>query len=228
MKKTNLSMFIIFLVCTGLSGCALKKKAEEKETFKPAEPVVLKIPKEDDGAIFQQHMNVGLFDDINAKTVGDLVTIVINENSNASSSANTSATKDNSVDLPSPKLAGDTVKKDGKEILNNELEGGRDFNGQGTSAQSSTFTASISVTVAKVLPNRNLVIRGEKLVNLNQSEEFIRFSGIIRPQDIRQDNTIDSTRVANLHVTYSGQGTISDANTMGALGRFFQGKTWPY
>jgi len=211
-----------------LASCSLVAKKEEKESFKPSEPIVIKLPKDDNGAIFRPEMNVGLFDDNNARNVGDVLTIVLSESTNASSTANTSATKDQKVDLPSPKLAGDKVTKDGKEILNNELDAGREFNGQGTSAQNSSFSGTISVTVAKVLPNFNLVVRGEKLVRLNQAEEFIRFSGIVRPQDITPDNSVESKRIANVHVTYAGNGTISAANSMGALGRFFQGKAWPY
>ncbi len=227
MKKLAQTLFI-FLVVSAVSACSLVKKEKQEESYKPTPPVVIKLPKEDNGAIFRPEMNVGLFDDNNARNIGDVLTIVLNENTNASSSANTSATKDQKVDLPSPKLAGDTVTKNGKEILNNEVEAGREFNGQGTSAQNSSFSGTLSVTVAKVLPNRNLIIRGEKLVRLNQTEEFIRFSGIVRPQDIKPDNTVESNRVANVHVMYAGSGAISAANSMGALGRFFQGKAWPY
>lgn len=227
MKKLIKTGFIFFLMSV-MSACSLVKNKIEHETFKPTPPVVIKLPKDDNGAIFRPEMNVGLFDDNNARNIGDILTIVLNENTNASSSANTSATKDQKVDLPSPKLAGDKVTKDGKEILNNEIEAGREFNGQGASAQNSSFSGTISVTVAKVLPNRNLVIRGEKLVRLNQAEEFIRFSGIVRPQDIKPNNTVESNQVANVHVMYAGNGAISAANSMGALGRFFQGKAWPY
>jgi len=221
---------IIALVMTVLSGCSLlKKKVPEKNEYAPAEPVVNNPPSDDDsGAIYQKHIIAGLFDDLNARNIGDVLTILITENTNASLNANTNATKDNKVDLPSPKLAGDVVTKKGKEILNNEFNGDREFNGQGSSQQNSNMSGTITVTVAKVLPNRNLVIKGEKLVTLNQAEEFIRFSGIVRPQDINPDNTVESVRVANVKIIYSGDGTISDANRMGTLGRFFQGKAWPY
>jgi len=222
------NFILVMLISFSLLSCALTKKKETKESFKPTEPVVIQIPKEDNGAIFRPEMNVGLFDDNNARNIGDILTIVLSESTNASSTANTSATKDQKVDLPSPKLAGDKVTKNGKEILNNEVDAGREFNGQGTSAQNSSFSGTISVTVSKVLPNFNLVVRGEKLVRLNQAEEFIRFSGIVRPQDISPDNMVESKRIANVNVTYAGDGTISAANSMGALGRFFQGKSWPY
>ena len=63
---------------------------------------------------------------------------------------------------------------------------------------------------------------------LNQSEEFIRLTGIIRPQDIRPDNTIDSYRVADVKLAYSGDGALNAANNMGPLAKFFQSGIWPY
>lgn len=92
----------------------------------------------------------------------------------------------------------------------------------------SSLNGKISVTVADVLPNNNLIVRGEKMMLLNQSDEYVRFVGIVRPQDIKQDNTIDSTRIANVHMAYGGQGSLSAANKMGPLGRFFQSQAWPY
>ena len=212
-----------------LSGCLkpinIKKTADD---FKPIKQQVLNIQRRDNGAIYQQGMRVGLFEDTTAKYIGDVLTIVLIENTNASATSNTNSSKDNKVDLPGPTLAGQKVTKDGVEILTNKFSGEREFSGQGTSAMNSSFNGKISVTVASVLPNRNLVVRGEKMMMLNQSDEYVRFIGIVRPQDIKQDNSIDSTRVANVHMAYGGQGDLSSANKMGPLGRFFQSQAWPY
>lgn len=223
--------FIIVLLCSSfvLSGClkpiGIKKKPK---SFKPPEQRALNIQRKDNGAIYQQGMRVGLFEDTTAKYVGDILTIVLIENTNASATSNTNSSKDNKVELPGPTLSGSTVTKDGVEILSNQLNGEREFSGQGTSAMNSSLNGKISVTVAGVLPNRNLVVRGEKLMLLNQSDEYVRFIGVVRPQDIAQDNTINSTRVANVHMAYGGQGDLSQANQMGQLGKFFQSQAWPY
>ena len=212
-----------------LSGCLkpinIKKTPDD---FKPIKQQVLNVQRKDNGSIYQHGMRVGLFDDTTAKYVGDVLTIVLIENTNASATSNTNSSKDNKVDLPGPTLAGQKVTKEGVEILQNKFSGEREFSGQGTSAMNSSFNGKISVTVANVLPNRNLVVRGEKMMMLNQSDEYVRFIGIVRPQDIKQDNSIDSTRVANVHMAYGGQGDLSAANKMGALGRFFQSQAWPY
>lgn len=222
--------YIIVLVCFSffLSGC-LKPINIKKEIdgFKAAKQT-FKIPRKDNGAIYQSGMRIGLFEDRTAKYIGDVLTVVLIENTNASATSNTNSSKDNKVDLPGPTLAGNKVTKDGVEILQNKFSGEREFSGQGTSAMNSSFNGKISVTVSKVLPNQNLVVRGEKMMALNQSDEYVRFIGIVRPQDIEQDNTIKSTRVANVHMAYGGQGDLSNANKMGPLGRFFQSQAWPY
>jgi len=196
--------------------------------FEPAEPVVNYVPKMDNGSIYQKGMSVGLFDAVTARRIGDIVTIVLKESTNSSSSSNTSATKDQTVDLQSPTLAGAPVIVDGKEVLLNEIEAGREFSGQGNSAKNSNLSGHITVTVAEVQSNGNLIIAGQKSMLLNQSEEFIRLTGTIRPQDIRPDNTIDSFRVANVMVAYSGDGALASANNMGPLAKFFQSGIWPY
>jgi len=228
MKKIN---FIISLLGLSLmlSGCLkpinIKKSSAD---FQPAKQRALKIHHKDNGAIYQRGMHVGLFEDTTARRVGDILTVILIENLNSSSTSNTNSSKDNKVELPGPTLAGQKIKKEGVDILANDFTGEREFSGQGTSAMNSSLSGKISVTVADVLANKNLVVRGEKMMMLNQSDEFVRFIGIVRPQDIAQDNTIKSTRVANAHVAYAGQGDLSQANKMGPLGRFFQSQAWPY
>jgi flagellar L-ring protein precursor FlgH len=223
-------MYVLLIgVSAMLSGC-LKPLNVKKEpvSFAPVKQTTTRISRKDNGAIYQEGMRVGLYADLTARYVGDVLTIELIESTNASSTSNTNSSKDNKVELPGPTLAGNKVTKDGVEILDNKFKGEREFNGQGTSAMSSSFNGKISVTVAEVLPNQNLIVRGEKMTLLNQADEYIRFIGIVRPQDISQDNVVKSTRVANVQVAYSGQGTLSEANQVGPLGRFFQSQAWPY
>ena len=228
MNKINIVVSLVGLSIV-LSGCLkpinIRKASSD---FKPEKQRVLKIRRKDNGAIYQSGMRVGLFEDTTAKYAGDVLTVVLVENINSSATSNTNSSKDNKVELPGPTLAGQKIKKEGVDILANDFNGEREFSGQGTSAMNSGLNGKISVTVADVLPNRNLVVRGEKMMMLNQSDEFVRFIGIVRPQDIAQDNTVQSTRVANAHIAYSGQGDLSQANKMGPLGRFFQSQAWPY
>ena len=226
----NLKTIILLTIFSvSLSGCLKPLKIKKSDTsFNPIKQRAVNISRKDNGAIYQQGMRVGLFEDTTAKYIGDVLTVILIENTNSSATSNTNSSKDNKVELPGPTLAGQDVKKDGVDILENKISGEREFSGQGTSAMNSSLNGKISVTVADVLPNRNLVVRGEKMMMLNQSDEFIRFIGIVRPQDIEQDNTIKSTRIANVNLAYGGQGDLSQANKMGPLGRFFQSQAWPY
>jgi hypothetical protein len=90
---------------------------------------------------------------------------------------------------------------------------------QGT--QGNTLTGSITVTVAEVLPNGIIAVRGEKWMTLNTGEELVRIAGMVRADDIATDNTVPSTRVADARITYSGTGSFADASQPGWLDRFF-------
>lgn len=81
--------------------------------------------------------------------------------------------------------------------------------------------------VLRVLPNGNLMIRGEKWLTLNKGDEYIRLTGIIRPQDITSSNTITSHKVANARIQYSGTGTFAEVNEQGFLSKFFNSSWWP-
>ena len=224
--KHIITLIAVSVLLTGCLKPLVIKKTDNK--FAAKRPLPVQTKRKDNGAIYQQGMRVGLFSDTTAKYIGDVLTINLVEKTNANASSNTTSSKENTVELPGPTLAGKPVTKDGVDILNNSFEGERDFNGEGSSTMNSNFTGKISVTVADVLPNNNLVVRGEKLMMLNQSDEYVRFIGIVRTQDIGQDNTIESTRVANVHMAYGGQGDLASANKLGSLGRFFQSQAWPY
>lgn len=226
----NSRMILMFAGCLLLAnGCTfVPKKTAEEKSYEPAEPVVVNVPRKDNGAIYQPGMRVSLFENPTASRVGDILTIRLEEQTSATASSSTSSTKDQQVGMPGPELAGDQVTQNGKPILQNNLDANRQFSGQGDSDMSSSFEGTLSVTVHKVLANGNMVVRGQKVLLLNQSDEYIRFMGIVRPQDVEPDNTVSSHRVADVRVAYSGEGFIASANSMGPLARFFQGPTWPY
>ena len=83
------------------------------------------------------------------------------------------------------------------------------------------------MTVVNVLPNNNLIIRGEKWLTLNAGDEYIRLTGIIRPEDISPGNQIESSKIANARIQYSGTGSFSEAQQQGWLTRFFNSSWWP-
>lgn len=209
-----------------LSGCATMQIGPRPGEYAPTPAPVYAPQAASSGAIYQPARGLSLFDDVKARRIGDTVTIRLAERTQASKSASTDAKKDSTIDTGLPIIAGGPITLNGDEILNNEWQTTQDFAGEGNSSQSNRLDGNITVTVADVYPNGNLLVRGEKWLTLNQGEEFVQISGIVRPVDIGPDNSVPSFKVADARITYSGSGTLADSNRPGLLARFFM-KLWP-
>lgn len=216
-----------FLLAAGiaLQGCSAVVGVQPGE-YPPAPPHAPVATGPADGAVYQSATAVALFDDVKAQRIGDTITVVLNERMQASKNATTDATKTSSFDSGSPILGGTIPTYNGDRILENSWETDQSFQGEGSSSQSNRLDGSITVTVADVLPNGNLYVRGEKWLTLNQGEEFVQISGIVRPADIRTNNEVPSYKIADARITYSGKGTVADSNRPGFLTRAFM-KFWP-
>jgi flagellar L-ring protein precursor FlgH len=211
-----------------ISGCASNSPRANRAEYAPTYPVAAQMPQDNSGSIYKNGFGVRLFEDTKAHRIGDLLTVTLLEKTQAQKSASTSTAKDQNIGFNAPTLFGGPVQKDGTDILSVDVGMGSDFTGDGASSQSNSLTGSITVFVSQVLPNGNLVVRGEKKLTLNQGDEYIRITGIVRPMDVNPDNTIPSTKVANAEIIYSGEGALSDANSMGWMARFFNGPLWPF
>jgi flagellar L-ring protein precursor FlgH len=170
-----------------------------------------------------------LFEDTVARRVGDILTIVLLEKTDAKKNADTDIGKTSKTTAA---LTAASAGMSGLELntpvsADAEASMDRTFGGTGKSAQSNSLKGNISVVVAEVQPNGNLVVGGEKWMNLNQGKEYIRISGIVRPQDIAPDNTVSSLLVADARISYGGTGSINDANKPGWLTRFFLSPFFP-
>ena len=104
----------------------------------------------------------------------------------------------------------------------------RSFTGKGDSGQSNSLQGQITVTISDVLPNGILEVRGEKWLSLNEGDEFIRVQGLIRPQDIGADNTVQSSKIADARISYGGTGSVANASKPGWMSNFFNSPWWPF
>ncbi len=215
----------LLVAVAALAGC-MSAPSRIDPAFQPTMPIAQEAPPPADGSIYHDAQSMELFSDPRAHRVGDILTIVLIENTQASKKASTSTSKKDDTSLGGATLWGKTFPLNGGKIAS--LSGERGFDGSGTSSQSNQLTGQITVTVAQRLSNGNLVLRGEKWLTINQGRELVRIAGIARPQDIGPDNTILSTRIANAQITYTGSGTLADANTQGWLSRFFNSKWMPF
>jgi flagellar L-ring protein precursor FlgH len=201
-------------------------------------PVAIPLPEQNNGVIFNSSNNILLFEDYRARRPGDILTVQLQEQTNAEKETETTISKNNSNSITNPTLFGTTPQfslpsqlpfvNTSDNTLAFNLSSDSDFSGQGDSDQSNKLTGDVSVSVVEVLPNGNLVIRGEKVITINQGNEYIRIAGVINPRDIDANNSVSSKRVANAQISYVGDGPTQDANVMGWLGRFFISAIMPF
>jgi len=204
------------LLAVGCAQIPRKPIVQEEPMTAPVLP-----PAQANGSIYQTTQGFQpLFEDRRPRMVGDILTITLNEKANASknsaSSANRDGTSDLSLDVKSSKAG-----LFGNASTSANAQGTTDFSGKGASNANNSFTGTITVTVMEVWPNGNLRVRGEKQIAINQGTEFIRFSGVVNPRTITQQNTVSSTLVGEARIEYVGDGYINEAQTMGWLQRFF-------
>jgi flagellar L-ring protein precursor FlgH len=221
-----LARFAVAALAVLAGGCA--SFGRDAGPPEPPLPETAVEPPYGNGAIYQAGYDVPLFENATARRVGDILTIRLVENTNASKSASTSTAKSTSVTLPGPTVAGRPVTIKGTEILSGGVENDSSFDGEGSSRQSNRLSGDITVTVARRLPNGTLLVRGEKWITINQGRELVRLSGLVRQIDIEPDNTVPSSKVANAAITYAGKGALADANAPGWLARFFMSPKLPF
>lgn len=209
-----------------LGGCASQPDMV-REDFSPVMPVIGGAEAAQDGAVYDVRYQFSLFDDPRARNVGDILTIRLVEQTQASKSATTDTNRATSIDTGNPSVLGRTITQSGRDVLSTSVDSEQSFAGEATSSQSNQLIGDITVTVAEVLANGNLVVRGEKWLTLNQGEEYIQISGIVRPADIGPDNAVESLRLADARIAYSGKGTLANSNRPGWLSRFFNSRFWP-
>ena len=201
-----------------LGGCGLVPKqpiTQQPMTALPPLPPSAQSP----GSIYNPgYAGRPLFEDQRPRNVGDILTIVIQENVNATKSSGAGVNRSGNTNFDVP-TAGFLAGLFGK--VNLSANGANKFAATGGANASNTFSGVITVTVTGVLPNGNLMVSGEKQMLINQGNEFVRFSGVVNPNTISNLNAVYSTQVADAKIEYSAKGYIDESENMGFLQRFF-------
>jgi flagellar L-ring protein precursor FlgH len=216
-----------------LAGCVAPAAKPNDPYYAPVLPRTPLPSAASNGSIYQAGFEQNLYGDRKAYRVGDIITITLSERMAASKAASSDISKSSntSIGLTSLFGAGVSTKNPvggGNLSLNAGYSGDRDASGDGKAAQSNSLTGSVTVTVADVLPNGILSVRGEKWMTLNTGDELVRIAGLVRADDIATDNTVSSTRVADARITYSGTGAFADSSQPGWFDRFFLSPLFPF
>ncbi len=168
-----------------------------------------------DAVSLWENDTMDMYSETKAHRLGDIVTIIINETSKATSKAASSTKGENNMTLsagtgPFKFLPGTTGKVE------------NDFAGDASTARSGDLQAKITATIVKIFSNGNFLIKGTRRVTVNSEIQEIEISGIARPEDILQDNSIQSAYLADANVKYNGRGIVGDIQRPGLLNKLFQ------
>ncbi|MHB1332862.1 MAG: flagellar basal body L-ring protein FlgH [Sulfuriferula sp.] len=201
-----------------LGGCAVVPDTIVRQPTDIKPPHVAPIAPAN-GGIFQTSSYRPLFEDRRARLVGDVLTIAINEKTNAGKQTGSSGSKSGSVAASIPTILGLPLKMlQGTSV---SAQSANKYDTKGAENSSNIFTGTLTVTVAEVLPNGNLVVTGEKQISLDTGVEYVRFSGVVSPDTIAAGNVVSSTQVADARVEYRSNTRVDAAQVMTSLTRFF-------
>ena len=248
-KKTRICLaWLVALSALGNTAC-VEKALRERDELMNYEPIDIPVSAEpNDGSIFRgRSSSVSyLFFDSKARKPGDLVTVMIIEQTQAQGDAATELESERTmsgslssdigltglVTTPAKKILGffglggqDNPQADGGTVNVVESSMTNDFTGEGKTSRSGSFTGTVTCRVLDVLPSGILHIRGRGWVVINHDAHYLTIEGLVRPEDLSINNTVTSNFVAEMSLSYDGLGVIDDKQRPGWVARIFD---WIY
>jgi len=226
--KTLRPLFIVSALAL-LQGCATEPVdmvLRPSPEFQPVYPLASDRPKIATGGIYSNRQSDAWFGRGRNYQVGDIITVLLNESTQAARTQNTDVSREAKNSLPtgmSTKVGKMSPFLEGIDLNENKTSS----TGKGKADQQASLSGSVAVTVVEILANGNLVIRGEKKLGLSEGTEVIQVSGVIRPEDIGPNSTVQSRRLANAQIAYRGSGDLANATKAG-WGTSLIHKFWPF
>ena len=213
-----------------LASCASQQRILPDPDYAPVFPETSGTVKPVTGSLYKDSSSGGISDSWFGRrknfTVGDIVVVVLDEKAQASRTQNTSVGRETENDVAAGYLGKLPIIKN--NIGGLKLDGSNiTSEASGTAGQEASLTGQIAVTVVQILPNGNLVVKGEKKLDLSEGSEVIRVAGIVRTEDIAPNGTVFSRRLANAQISYVGSGELDNANRI-PWGTSLLFKLWPF
>jgi flagellar L-ring protein precursor FlgH len=208
---------VVLCACSSVEPSSI---TAEQRSARPKNPAPVALAN---GTIFNSETFRPMFEDRRARSVGDLITILISEKASADNKAANNSVKVGSMNSRVGSLPG--LPTDINSFLSGHLStqanGSSQYDNKAAGSASYTFLSTLGVTVTEVLSNGNLVVSGEKQIGLDKGVEFIRFSGVINPNAIGQGNVISSSQVADARIEYRTNTQVDRSQLATMLNRFF-------
>ncbi len=216
MKPRSFALALL-LPLLGLAGCTLMppQPLAHSPSFGPVYPTAQEQPQVATGSIYSPRLADNLYGRGRNFRVGDVITVLLNESTQAARTQNSALSRQSSNDVV-PQGTRDRVAAASGLLTGINLLGGNIENkGTGTADQRASLEGSVAVSVMEVMSNGNLVLRGEKQLALTEGSEVIQVAGVVRPEDVAPNNTVQSRRLANAQITYRGTGDLAAATRPG-------------
>lgn len=212
-----------------LQGCATEPVdmvLRPSPEFQPVYPLAADRQKVATGGIYSNRQSDAWFGRGRNYQVGDIITVLLQESTQAARTQNTDVSREAKNNLPSgmsTQVGKMSPFLNGIDLTDNKTSS----TGKGKADQQASLVGSVAVTVVEILANGNLVIRGEKKLGLSEGTEVIQVSGVIRPEDVGPNSTVQSRRLANAQIAYRGSGDLANATRAG-WGTSLMHKFWPF
>ena len=225
------SSLVVLTLALALTGCA-EVGVRDLPPERVYVPVGTPVAEAADGSIFSRAGQDSLLGQDRARRPGDLVTILIDEQVSASTSASSNASRNSATTALSPGALGEINRRFGNAGIPwpvdiNPSESAIDSSGEGGAAQQGRIAGEVTAVVTEVLPNGLLAIRGYKRMELTRGAQIIRLTGLVRPSDIQPDNTIRSRRLADADISFAAKGELADVSRAGWMNRALL-RIWPF
>jgi flagellar L-ring protein precursor FlgH len=224
-----LRFLALFAIVYLLQGCATEPVdmvLRPSPEFQPVYPLASDRPKVATGGIYSNRQSDAWFGRGRNYQVGDIITVLLNEATQAARTQNTDVSRESKNSLPSglnSKIGSMSPFLNGIDVTANN----NSSKGAGKADQQASLSGSVAVTVVEILANGNLMVRGEKKLGLSEGTEVIQVSGVIRPEDVGPNSTVQSRRLANAQIAYRGSGDLANATRAG-WGTSLMHKFWPF
>ena len=214
--KNLIFISILFFV----NGCSTYVEEANNKQFKPLTPSFEEFNKDEpsNGSIYSTS-SAGLFSsDRRAKKVGDILSVTLSETFSSNKAVTNSSGKTDNIGVE----VGPTGIMRNFAGLGGSASKTNSFSGSMATNQSNSLSGTLSATVVRVFPNGNLEIKGQKKLRITEGTEYIRLTGIIRPQDISTSNSVSSAKIAEAQIEYVGAGILDSASKPGWGSAFFR------
>jgi flagellar L-ring protein precursor FlgH len=213
---------VALLALTGCGVAHIEPYTPRQRNYESVAEKNAAAPKDEAGSLWRPDArNANLFSDYRAFREQDLVVVRIEENADARRSADTNISRDTEFSASLQAFLRTVQATTPQVDVTAALKQGNSFTGDGRTARTEKLTATVPAVVKKVLPNGNLFIEGHRVVLVNNEEQHFYISGVVRPIDIAQDNSVRSSYVADAEIEFTGRGVLTDNQKPGFFTRLW-------